>query len=75
MEETMKGATVIKVYSAAIYLGISILAAALFILVTLAGDYTWVDRIGGAFWLFILLTIALMPVVIPAVKKRMEKTV
>lgn len=71
----MKGPTVIKVYSALIYFGVSILIAAGFILVTLSGNYTWVDRIGGAFWLFILITIALMPIVIPAVKKRMEETV
>lgn len=71
----MRGPTVIKIYSAGIYLGISLLAAVLFILVTFTGDYTWVDRIGGAVWLFILLMIALMPIVIPAVKKRMENAI
>ena len=57
--------------SALVYLGTSILVAGLFLAVTLAGDYSWVARIGGSAWIFLLSNIVLMPLVIPAVKRRM----
>ncbi len=56
--------------SAVIYTCISLAAAALFFAVTLAGNYDWVTRIGGASWVFLLSMIVLMPVVTPLVKKR-----
>lgn len=58
------------VISALIYLGISIIAGILFFIGTIAGSYTIVERIGGSIWVFLLLTIILMPIVIPKVKKK-----
>lgn len=55
--------------SALIYTGISLVAAGTFLAVTLAGDYTWVARAGGAAWVFGLSMIILMPVVTSALKK------
>ena len=34
------------------------------------GDYSWVSRIGGAVWLFLLAMIILMPTVTPLVRAR-----
>ncbi len=59
--------------SAFIYLGIAFLAAGIFLIITLVGNYTWVARIGGAAWIFLLATIILMPIVIPAMRKRQVK--
>jgi len=56
--------------SALIYTGISLTAAGVFLGITLAGDYSWVARIGGTTWVFLLAMIVLMPVVMPLVKKR-----
>ncbi len=56
--------------SAIIYTSLSLLAAALFILATLGGEYTIVERAGGALWVFALAMIILMPLVTGAVKKR-----
>ncbi len=56
--------------SALIYTGISLMAAGVFLGITLAGDYSWVARIGGTAWVFLLAMIVLMPVVMPLVKKR-----
>jgi hypothetical protein len=56
--------------SALIYTGISLTAAGVFLGITLAGNYTWVARIGGTAWVFLLAMIVLMPVVMPLVKKR-----
>jgi hypothetical protein len=57
--------------AAFIYGGISVVAAAAFILATtLTGDYPLVARYGGAAWIFLLLMIVLMPIVIPRVQKR-----
>lgn len=56
--------------SALIYTSISLTTSGLFFAITLAGDYTWVTRIGGAGWVFLLSMIILMPVVTPLVKKR-----
>ncbi len=58
--------------SALIYTGISLVLAGLFFIITLLGDYTWVARIGGAAWVFLLAMIILMPLVTPRVKKRLE---
>mgnify|MGYP001591094789 CR=1 FL=1 len=57
--------------SALIYTSISLLTAGTFLAVTVAGDYTWVARLGGAAWVFGLSMIVSMPIVTPAVKKRM----
>jgi hypothetical protein len=62
----------INVISAIIYTGISIIAAALFILTTFLTPHTDIERFGGAAWVFILCMIILMPVVIPLVKKRQK---
>lgn len=61
----------VNTMSAVIYLGISLIAAGLFLLATAPGGYTVVERFGGAGWVFFLSTIILMPVIIPMVKKRM----
>lgn len=56
--------------AALIYVGISLLAAATFVLVTTyAGSYPPVARYGGAAWIFLLMMIVLMPFVIPRVRK------
>lgn len=60
----------VGVISAIYYTGISLLAAVLFFVGTLAGEYTTVERVGGAAWVFLLSMIILMPVVIPIVKRR-----
>ena len=57
--------------SAVIYTGISVTAAGLFFVGTLAGEYTLVERIGGVGWVFLLSMIILMPVVTPMVKRRL----
>ncbi|MBI4330074.1 MAG: hypothetical protein HY673_02190 [Chloroflexi bacterium] len=62
----------VALLSAILYTGISLLVAGLFFAVTLAGSYSWVARIGGAAWVFLLSMIVLMPVIIPLVKKRMR---
>lgn len=54
------------------YTLISLLAAgAFFAVTTFTGDYTWVARLGGAIWVFLLSMIILMPVVTPLVKRRL----
>jgi len=58
--------------SAVIYTGISLLAAGLFIVATLVGKYTPVERLGGAAWVFLLSMIILMPVIIPLVRRKMQ---
>ena len=60
----------IGLVSALIYTGISVLAAGLFLVATLPGHYTTVERIGGTTWVFILSMIILMPIVTPLVKKK-----
>jgi hypothetical protein len=60
--------------SVLIYSTASIAAALLFFGVTvLVGDYTWVSRIGGAGWVFLLSMIILMPTVTPLVKRFQAK--
>jgi hypothetical protein len=65
----MKNVTAI---SALIYTGISVLMSGLFLLATLAGEYTVIERIGGTAWVFLLSMIILMPVVTPLVKRRVK---
>ena len=57
--------------SALIYTGISVLAAGLFLVATLPGHYSIVERLGGTTWVFILSMIILMPIVTPLVKKKL----
>ena len=59
--------------SALIYTGASVVASASFLLATMAGDYTAVELIGGAIWVFVLSMIILMPLVTPAVKRKLGK--
>ena len=56
--------------STVISAAISVTAAGLFLVATLAGEYTLVERIGGAVWVLLLSIIILIPVVTPLVKKR-----
>ncbi len=58
--------------SAVIYTGISLAAAGLFLVATLGGEYTLVERIGGVGWVFLLSMIILMPIVTPMVKRRFK---
>ncbi len=59
--------------SAAIYTAMSAMIAGIFFAVTvLTGDYSWVARVGGSVWLFLLSMIILMPTVTPWVRKRLE---
>lgn len=55
-----------------IYTTISIVIALLFLSITLVDGkaYSAVARAGGFIWVFILSMIVAMPIVIPAVKKR-----
>ena len=58
--------------SAVIYTGVSLAAALAFFLVTLlTGDYSWVARVGGAAWIFLLSMTILMPSVTPWVRGRL----
>ena len=59
--------------SAAIYTAVSLMVTGIFFAVTvLTGDYSWVARVGGSVWLFLLSMIILMPTVTPLVRKRLE---
>jgi hypothetical protein len=59
--------------SAAIYTTASILAAGVFLAITvLTGDYSWVARLGGSAWVFFLSMIILMPTVTPWVRRRLQ---
>lgn len=58
--------------SAIIYTGGSLVIAGLFILATLPGQYSDVERFGGAAWVFLLCMIILMPMVIPLVRKKLR---
>ncbi len=58
--------------SAVIYTAVSALVAGVFFAVTvLTGDYSWVARVGGSVWLFLLSMIIMMPTVTPWVRKRL----
>jgi hypothetical protein len=56
--------------SAALYTGGSLLAALVFFIAALIGDYGWVARIGGSLWVFGLAMIILMPTVMPFLRDR-----
>ena len=59
--------------SVAIYTTLSALVAGIFFALTvLTGDYSWVARVGGSGWLFLLGRIIFMPSVTPWVRKRLE---
>ena len=58
------------IISVIIYLGIAILLSILFFVGTFTGNYTLIERIGGSFWVFLLSTIILMPIVIPWIKRK-----
>ncbi len=59
--------------SAAIYMTVSALATGIFFAITvLTGDYSWVARVGGSAWVFLLSMIILMPTVTPWLRKRLE---
>lgn len=56
--------------SALIYTGAAVVAAgAFFVITTVTGQYTWVDRLGGAGWVFLLSLVILMPTVTRWVKR------
>ncbi len=57
--------------SAIIYTGASVVAAAVFLLATLTGTYTIVERVGGTLWVFLLSMIILMPIVTARIKKKL----
>ena len=58
--------------SAVVYSTLSTLAAGAFFAVTaLTGDYSWVARIGGSAWVFLLSMIILMPTVTPWLRRRL----
>jgi hypothetical protein len=60
--------------AATIYTGVSLTAGLIFLAITVVfGDYDWMSRIGGAFWVFALIMIILMPTVIPMVRERMSR--
>jgi hypothetical protein len=52
------------------YTPIALAAAAAFFVVTLLGHYTWVARIGGAGWIFLLAMVILMPPVISYYRRK-----
>ena len=60
----------IGLFSAITYTGISLVLAGIFLLVTIIGHYSWVDRGGGAAWIFILSMIILMPLVTSYYKRK-----
>jgi hypothetical protein len=58
--------------SAMLYTSVSLLASGAFVVATLfTGDYSWVARLGGATWVFLLSMIILMPTVTPWLKRRL----
>ena len=60
--------------SAIVYSALSLTAGAAFLAVTtLTGDYTWVARVGGAGWVFLLSMIVLMPTLAPWLRRRLER--
>jgi hypothetical protein len=56
--------------SAVIYIGISLVASAGFAVAATLLGHTGLERYGGAFWVFLLSMIILMPLVIPMIKAR-----
>ncbi|MDN5293345.1 MAG: hypothetical protein PWQ31_650 [Eubacteriales bacterium] len=62
----------VSLIAAFIYLPLAVLGAGMFFLATAGGRYTMVERVGGSVWVFLLTLIILMPLVIPAVQKRVK---
>ena len=59
--------------SVVVYTTASLIAAGVFFVITvLTGDYSWVARVGGSAWVFLLSMIILMPTVTPWVRKRLQ---
>ncbi len=59
---------------AAAYTMLSLAGALAFLLVTLlTGDYSWMARLGGAGWVFLISMIILMPTVTPWLRKRLGR--
>jgi hypothetical protein len=58
------------VISALISAGISVVVTGLFLAGTLAGEYTLVERLGGAGWVLLLSMIILMPLITPLVRRK-----
>ncbi len=56
--------------SALIYTPISLAAALIFFVITVVGDYTWVARIGGSVWVFLLSMIITMPLITSYYKRK-----
>jgi len=56
--------------SAFTYTLISLAIAGIFFSITIAGDYTWVARIGGAAWVFLLSMIITMPLITSFYKRK-----
>jgi hypothetical protein len=66
------GEWTVGLISAVVYTMVSVLAAGAFFAVTvLTGDYSWVARVGGGAWVFLLSMIILMPTVTPWLRKRL----
>ncbi len=59
----------IGLISALTYTPISLVAAGVFLAITLRSDYSWVARLGGAAWVFVLCMIITMPLVTSQVKR------
>jgi hypothetical protein len=58
--------------AAVAYTMLSLAAALAFFLVALlTGDHTWVARVGGSSWVFLLSMIILMPTLTPWLRKRL----
>jgi len=61
----------VALISAVVYTMVSVLATGAFFAVTvLTGDYSWVARVGGSAWVFLLSMIILMPTVTPWLRRR-----
>ena len=66
------GEWTVALISAVGYTMVSVLATGAFFAVTvLTGDYSWVARVGGGAWVFLLSMIILMPTVTPWLRKRL----
>ena len=59
--------------SKAVSAGISVAGAGLFFVFTTTGEFTMVERIGGAGWVLLLSMIILIPVITPLMKRRQER--
>jgi hypothetical protein len=62
------------VISAITYSLISLVAAGIFFAITMAGEYSWVARIGGSAWIFILSMIISMPIITSYYKRKFQTT-